>query len=149
MTEEILSQRRLRTFWTRVNKTDSCWLWLPKKERNGYGRVRVNNKRLGVHVVSYLLTGKNIPNGMVIDHLCRVRHCVNPQHLEVVTRGENVLRGNGVTAQHAKQTHCKRGHPFNNANTLRIKNGRDCKSCNRIRQKEYMDRKSLREVSYA
>jgi hypothetical protein len=143
MSKELLTPRRLRTFWSRVNKTDDCWLWIPKPERNGYGRMWINNQRLGVHIVSYLLSGKLIPKGLVIDHLCRVRNCVNPEHLEVVTRGENVLRGIGITAQHAKQTHCKRGHPFDKQNTYFVKFGRDCRICRNLAAKRYRERQSL------
>lgn len=138
--KEILTKRRLITFWSRVNKTDFCWLWLPVCEKNGYGRVWINKKRLGVHVVSYLLTGKQIPDGLVIDHLCRTRNCVNPSHLEAVTRGENVLRGKGITALNVKKTHCKRGHEFNKENTYLIKGGRDCRRCRYMAFKRFQDR---------
>lgn len=138
-----LSKRRLKGFWARVKKTNTCWVWtLP--ESNGYGRIWVNGERLLVHRVSYWLSGKDIPEGFTLDHLCRNRACVNPEHLEPISRGDNVLRGEGVTARHARQTHCKRGHEFNEANTLIIKNGRDCRLCGRIRQKQYMKRKTLK-----
>ena len=97
-------------FWAKVDRggPDECWLWTAHIDRDGYGRF----ERIGAHRWAYEFAIGPIPDGMQIDHLCRVRRCVNPAHLETVTLAENVLRGQGVTAQQARQTHCKRGHPL-------------------------------------
>jgi hypothetical protein len=71
-----------------------------------------------------------IPDGLVLDHLCRVRNCVRPEHLEVVTFRENVLRGEGSSANRARQTHCYKGHLLEGENVYTPHNGkRGCKTC--------------------
>ncbi len=73
-----------------------------------------------------------IADGLQIDHLCRVRHCVNPDHLEAVSQRANILRGEATSAQRARQTHCKRGHRFDLANTyIRPAGHRNCRACRR------------------
>ena len=83
---------RFDTFITRVNKTDTCWLWSGNKNSNGYGLVSIDGKTVQVHRYAYEVLVGPIPDGLTIDHLCRVRLCVNPDHLEVVTLGENIRR---------------------------------------------------------
>lgn len=74
-----------------VEKTETCWLWLGAKSR-GYGHITINNRSVKVHRYSYKLHVGPIPDGLTIDHLCRVKHCVNPEHFELVTALENVRR---------------------------------------------------------
>ena len=74
----------------------NCWVWYGELNRNGYGRVWVQGKRLMAHRVVYESTRGPIPDGMVLDHLCRNRRCCNPDHLEPVTVKENTLRGQAV-----------------------------------------------------
>ena len=106
---------------------DGCWEWTGGKTPQGYGMVA----RRQAHRVVYELLAGPIPDGLVIDHLCRNRGCVRPDHLEPVTNRENLMRGEGITAAFAAQTHCKRGHPFNDANTYRRPDGgRQCRACN-------------------
>ena len=81
---------------------------------------------------------------MVLDHLCKNKSCVNPQHLEVVTNTENVMRADGVCALNAKKTHCKHGHEFTELNTYRTKVGRVCKQC--LRDRKIMYRNRLKEL---
>lgn len=84
-------------FWSKVEKTDDCWLWKAYILKNGYGQFRIDNRTLIVaHRYSYILTKGEIGAGLDLDHLCRVRHCVNPAHLEPVTRQENIVRGNVI-----------------------------------------------------
>lgn len=111
-----------------TDRTETCWLWTGAKS-NGYGQLGVDGKNRLVHRLSYELYIGPIPEGLIIDHLCRVRHCLNPDHLEVVTQRENILRGTAPTAQNARKTHCKHGHPFDEQNTYVHNNGRYCRAC--------------------
>ena len=82
------------TFWSRVEKTaDGCWLWTSTIVWNGYGQFRIDNRRVYAHRFAYEQVNGTIPAGLDLDHLCRVRRCVNPAHLEPVTRRENLRRG--------------------------------------------------------
>ena len=80
-------------FWAKVQKTDTCWLWTAYRLPSGYGQFGLNGKMVYAHRWSYEQVHGPIPKGMHIDHLCRVKHCVNPDHLEVVTCRENAMRG--------------------------------------------------------
>ena len=76
-----------------INKTDTCWFWTGFKNKAGYGLIYINRKLTRAHRLSYEIYKGEIPKNLVLDHLCRVRHCVNPKHLEAVTSRENTLRG--------------------------------------------------------
>ena len=117
--------------WKRISVTGDCWLWTGAKTNKGYGQIRSDDHRqlAYVHRIIYELFSGPIPPGMQIDHLCRVRNCVKPQHLEVVTARENVLRGHGPAAANAIKTHCKHGHEFNEANTRASGGQRRCRIC--------------------
>lgn len=79
-------------FWARVVKSDSCWLWQGPPNSSGYGRVNFRGRILGAHVVAVIVTGREIPDGMEVDHLCFTPLCVRPDHLDVVTPIENQRR---------------------------------------------------------
>lgn len=110
-------------FWAKVDRRrwDECWLWLasvagaPGKQ---YGKMRRGPASKGwvsAHRLSYELANGPIPQGLVIDHLCRNKLCVNPAHLEAVTMRENTIRGalpKVTVLRHAAKTHCKNGHEF-------------------------------------
>lgn len=87
-------------FLAYVNKTETCWLWLGTKCSKGYGRVKVDGASKSAHRVAYECFWDDIPDGLELDHLCNVRNCVNPEHLEPVTHQENVARAR------IRQTHC-------------------------------------------
>lgn len=108
-------------FWAKVRKTEDCWLWTATKDRYGYGvfdKIRAHQ----------FLAGK-APTGKVWDHLCRVRHCVRPDHLEAVDPVENINRGR----QRALKTHCAQGHPWIPENIWQNSQQRGCKICRRER----------------
>lgn len=127
-------------FWTKVVKTESCWLWTGAPNGSGYGQFCAGRKTLTAHRVAWAIanSGSVIPEGLVLDHLCRNKLCVNPAHLEVVTERVNIVeRGTGPTAKHAAQTHCKYGHPFTPENTrINRRGSRDCRTCVRARLRE-------------
>lgn len=124
-------------FWHKVDRTGECWLWTGRGDAGGYGRVHYDGRDGYAHRLAYELLVGAIPDGLVIDHLCRVRNCVNPAHLEVVTQRENILRSDGAGAVNARKTHCKRGHEFTPENTIRIAQGRNCRTCLRMLQREW------------
>jgi hypothetical protein len=110
---------------------DSCWLWTAETNRGGYGLFRITRKsHVGAHRFSYQLLVGPIPAGLQLDHLCRVRNCVNPAHLEPVTPKENYRRG----LKGSLYTHCKHGHEMTEDNTIRGNYGargeyRKCRIC--------------------
>jgi hypothetical protein len=122
-------------FWMKVDKQFlGCWLWAGAiHKKTGYGGIgrgkRSNWKSLLAHRVSYELLRGPIPAGLQIDHLCRIRHCVNPDHLEAVTAKTNTLRGESVSALNAAKTHCKYGHPLTADNLTNNLKWRECKAC--------------------
>lgn len=120
-------------FWQKVDKSAGCWLWTGAQHPAGYGHIKIAGKVEAAHRVSYEMAHGPIPDGLVIDHLCRVPACVNPDHLEAVTLVENTMRGEGYMAQQARKTHCKHGHEFTIANTYRWRSARICRACARTR----------------
>lgn len=110
-----------------------CWLWIKTVDRKGYGRLSGGRGILTMaHRASYELEHRiKIPPGMTIDHKCRVRCCINPDHMEMVTNRINVLRGIGPSAINAKKTECKRGHPLAGSNLYvnPTTGGRTCREC--------------------
>lgn len=80
-------------FWSKVRVTHECWLWIAGLDHYGYGQFHLDRKVVKAHRLAYELVIGPIPVGLDIDHVCRVRRCVNPWHMELVTRGENVRRG--------------------------------------------------------
>lgn len=135
-------------FWSKVDKSGDCWLWTGGRNVDGYGFLNHGTGGKRSHVIAYNMLVGEVPAGMELDHLCRNRQCVNPAHLEPVTHRENVLRGAGPAARHAKKTHCIHGHPFDPTNTLVRMHGdviwRVCRACKRQRGAETSRRRRLK-----
>lgn len=107
-----------------------CWIWTRAKDSKGYGAFNDGEKVWRAHRFAYVHSVGDVPEGLSLDHLCRVRHCVNPTHLEPVTTRENLLRGMGSTAIYARRTHCPKGHPLSGSNLQFRRDGsRICRLC--------------------
>ena len=114
-----------------------CWLWTGATAK-GHGHMWRNGRLEYVHRISYELhTGEPIPDGLQLDHLCRVRNCLRPTHVEPVTGAENTRRGNAgkhSNRPNALKTHCPQGHEYTPENTYTCRRGmRSCIRCNRLR----------------
>lgn len=111
-----------------------CWIWTGYITNYGYGSYGMHRGRGGkilAHRMLYQHFIGAIPDTLTLDHLCRNRWCVNPVHLEIVTRGENVLRGVSISTHFKNRTHCNYGHEFTPQNTYwhKQRNGKSCREC--------------------
>lgn len=126
-------------------KNIPCWEWVAAKQIAGYGVFQIGYKIYMAHRVSWTLVNTQIPENLQVDHLCRVRHCVNPAHLEPVTGKENIRRGDTglkTAAWHKAKTHCPHGHEYTEENIYRQPQKdclsgycRVCRECERLRGK--------------
>lgn len=124
-------------FWAKVTKTETCWLWTGSSTKAGYGQFTVNRKTIMAHRYSYELVNGPIPEGLHMDHLCKVTSCVNPAHLEAVTPYVNLMRADNPSAINKRRTKCKNGHPLSGDNLAIRKNGnRKCIACEKARNKK-------------
>jgi len=119
-------------FFAKVEQRGECWIWIANKTQWGYGQFKAGSRTTGdrtqwaAHRWAYTHLRAEIPEGLDLDHLCRNRACVNPWHLEPVTRRVNTLRGETVCAANAAKTHCPRGHPYD----MTTRQGRrGCREC--------------------
>lgn len=112
--------------WDRVDLDGDCWVWLGPVNQSGYGHLR----RFGyVHRLAWEMLRGPIPAGLTVDHLCRNRVCVRPDHLELVTRAENVRREN------AARDRCPQGHEYDAANTYLYRGKRGCRICRAVQRR--------------
>lgn len=132
--------------YTSIDPQTGCWEWLASATVSGYGRImmtreaKVHRSSLA-HRVAYEEYVGPIPDGLVLDHLCRNTICCNPEHLEPVTQAENVRRGEAPSNTYREATHCIHGHEFTEENTYRTERGRYCRACRRRRNAESNARK--------
>lgn len=118
-------------FWAKVDKTEACWNWTACLDPQGYGRYNHNRKTKLSHRLAYEEIVGPIPDGLHLDHLCKNRRCLNPEHLEPVTPQENLRRSSVLEAK-AAITHCPHGHEYTAENTHINTNGaRSCRACRR------------------
>lgn len=114
-----------------------CWVWMRSLNPKGYPQMSFGGRVRVLHRLVYQTLRGPIPVGLQLDHKCRVRSCVNPDHLEPVTGKENVARGlvSGHTwsggGHNARKTNCPKGHPYNDANTYIVNGRRQCRQCGR------------------
>lgn len=142
-------------FNAKVIRRDGCWGWNGSLSKTGYARIHLskNNKTFSVlaHRVSYEMSVGPIAEGLTIDHLCRNRSCTNPDHLEVVSQGENTRRGMSPAMILATRECCNHGHEFTPENTKWKKDGekryRSCLACDRERQRKFYHRNKERILS--
>jgi hypothetical protein len=120
-----------------------CSLWTGAKSSGGrHGAVSIDGKRMPAHRAAWVLAGRELPDGLDLDHLCKVTLCVRIDHLEPKTHRENVLCGDAPSAANARKTHCPKGHPLSGANLfIEAGGGRRCITCKRDRNREAMRRK--------
>lgn len=126
-------------FWGQVRIDPSgCWLWTGLTVR-GYGRMSICGKQVFVHRWIYEVLRGPIPEGLTADHLCSVRNCVNPWHIDPCTKSENTRRSHDTSPR--IRTHCRKGHPFTPENTYARPSGqRQCRACVRVVEQRRRER---------
>lgn len=129
-------------FESRVRHDVDCWPWTGSHLVSGYGKFLADNdQQVLAHRYAYELWVGEIPDGLVLDHLCRNRGCVNPSHLEPVTNEENLRRGAGFALRNGMRTACINGHEYQPENTyVDPEGGRRCRECARIRDARRQNR---------
>ena len=138
--------------WTRIigDIQTQCWVWTAARNSDGHGEIKIGGVNNAPYRVVYEWLVGPIPNGLVLDHLCRNRVCVRPEHLEPVTNEINIMRGQSAPAINARKNQCPRGHPYNAANTIHLPNGgRRCRTCSEGYYMEHRDQiRAQRSAAY-
>ena len=135
---EYRRSRRADTFWNHVEKTDTCWIWRGSLLQSGYGQVSMRGfgaSTMSAHRAAWLLTYGEISQGRWVLHHCDNPPCVRPEHLYLGDRVDN-MRDTVTRHRHFQQqkTHCRNGHPYDEANTIHYKNQRRCRTCVKAQQ---------------
>lgn len=139
-----LSERDRARFWSKVENAGEgeCWRWTDALTTHGYGQLWLSGRYISAHRIAWTIAYGPIPDGLLIDHLCRNRACVNAAHLDLVTQRENVVRGDSaacVRTRRDAQTECLRGHEYTPENTRISRAGyRFCRACERMRAEQKM-----------
>ena len=121
-------------FFAKLTVGDGCFEWTAGRSKGGYGMIKIGGRMVYAHRVAYELFVGPIPSGLQIDHTCRNRACVRPDHMEAVTSRENTLRGESFASRNAAKTHCPRGHQYDK----RINRGdRICLRCRADQDRRY------------
>jgi hypothetical protein len=134
-------------FWSKVDGPygNNCFIWIASNDgKSGYGRLTFNGKSRSAHRVAWQDVNGEIPQHLELDHLCMITSCVNFEHLELVTKKENILRGFSPQSMNARKTHCDNGHEFTEENTyLRPEGGRKCHKCSRKAEAKYSEKRKV------
>ncbi|MCA1844613.1 MAG: HNH endonuclease [Actinobacteria bacterium] len=123
--------------WNKFLVDDGCWLWTASIDADGYGRLGKGSdptQPTKAHVVLWNALRGPVPEGMELDHLCQVKHCVNPAHLEPTTHLVNCQRR---PQYQSEKTHCPQGHPYDEENTYDNQGRRHCRACMKVRNAKY------------
>lgn len=133
----VLTQRQERNLLSKIEPTGFCWLWTGYLNDRGYGTFRVGKQMLRAHRAVYSWLVELPPEDAVANHLCLVRNCVNPDHLEFVTQQKNVHYSYSPAGRNVRKTHCKREHPLAGDNLYTKPSGqRICRTCKNKEQNE-------------
>lgn len=141
---EFYDLRLPERFWTKVEiADDGCWRWTGTRTPRGYGQFHWSGRHRPAHRVAYETLVEPIHEGLVCDHLCRERACVNPAHIEPVTNRENIVRGEAgelIRKRFASRTHCANGHDYSPGNVITRQGRRRCVAC----EKAMIDRRTVK-----
>lgn len=145
MTLYALSPAQIERFWSCVQRSDGCWLWTSALDRDGYGRFRAKIAgrplQTGAHRVAFVLLRGPIPDGLQLDHTCREKRCVRPDHLEPVTIAENRRRSDVATGRLSARSACANGHAFSEQTVYQDGGARRCRVCRLEAQRRYAARR--------
>lgn len=148
----ILTDVEAARFWSKVRKSDGCWLWTAATQSRGYGSVGIDGRVYSAHRIAYLTLVGPIPDGLTINHICGVKRCVRPDHLEAVTYAENnqhahdtgLAAPSPLSQTNAAKIACPAGHFYSDANTYTNPKGhRQCRTCKRESDRRGRARRNL------
>lgn len=140
-----MTEEQIARLWSKVKKgtQDECWPWNGALDQDGYGTMSVDGRQRRAHRLALIAVEISIPYGFVVDHKCRNRSCVNPEHLRVVTNRQNLLENSvAAAALNSQKTHCIHGHALDEINVTRRSDGnRRCRVCDAARNRAWRQRK--------
>lgn len=145
MIRALITPRTAERFWAKVEQRGECWIWTGAVVGAGYGHFAQGgpSKMMLAHRWAYEAMVAPIPEGLVLDHLCLNKLCVNPEHLDPVTQAVNIDRNpNAINKTCAQVTHCPRGHEYDERNARWHNGRRHCRACARIHAANYRARKA-------